>query len=215
MTKYISNLKQFGLGPLLLASLLLPGLLVPELAFGADTPVPDKGDTAWLLTSTVLVILMTIPGLALFYGGMVRSKNVLSVLMQVFMTFCLMALLWAIYGYSIAFTGGSAFFGGFDRLFMSGMTVESLAATFSKGVYVPEMAYFVFQLTFACITPCLIVGAFAERLKFSAVLLFVVIWFTFAYLPIAHMVWFWAGPDAYTNADAGAVAGATAGFLFQ
>jgi Amt family ammonium transporter len=196
-------------------ALLVAGLLVPGLVFGADTPVPDKGDTAWLLTSTVLVILMTIPGLALFYGGMVRSKNVLSVLMQVFMTFCLIALLWAIYGYSIAFTSGSAFFGGFDRLFMSGLTVESLAATFSKGVYVPEMAFFVFQLTFAAITPCLIVGAFAERIKFAAVLAFVVIWFTFAYLPIAHMVWFWAGPDAYTDAEAGAAAGATAGFLFQ
>jgi len=196
-------------------ALLVASLLVPGIVFGADTPVPDKGDTAWLLTSTVLVILMTIPGLALFYGGMVRSKNVLSVLMQVFMTFCLIALLWAIYGYSIAFTSGSAFFGGFDRLFMSGLTVESLAATFSKGVYVPEMAYFVFQLTFAAITPCLIVGAFAERIKFAAVLAFVVIWFTFAYLPIAHMVWFWAGPDAYTDAEAGAAAGATAGFLFQ
>ena len=196
-------------------ALLVASLLVPGLVFGADTPVPDKGDTAWLLTSTVLVILMTIPGLALFYGGMVRSKNVLSVLMQVFMTFCLMALLWAIYGYSIAFTSGSAFFGGFDRLFMSGLTVESLAATFSKGVYVPEMAFFVFQLTFAAITPCLIVGAFAERIKFAAVLAFVVIWFTFAYLPIAHMVWFWAGPDAYTDAEAGAAAAATAGFLFQ
>jgi len=196
-------------------ALLLAAMLLPGLAFGADAPVADKGDTAWLLTSTMLVILMTIPGLALFYGGMVRSKNVLSVLMQVFMTFCLIALLWAIYGYSIAFTGGSAFFGGFDRLFMSGLTVESMAATFSKGVYVPEMAYFVFQLTFACITPCLIVGAFAERIKFSAVLVFIVIWFTFAYLPIAHMVWFWAGPDAYTDAEAGAAAGATAGFLFQ
>ena len=196
-------------------ALLVASLLAPGLAFGADTPVPDKGDTAWLLTSTMLVILMTLPGLALFYGGMVRSKNVLSVLMQVFMTFCLIALLWAIYGYSIAFTSGSAFFGGFDRLFMSGLTVESLAATFSKGVYVPEMAYFVFQLTFACITPCLIVGAFAERIKFSAALVFMVFWFTFSYLPIAHMVWFWAGPDAYTDAEAGAAAGATAGFLFQ
>jgi Amt family ammonium transporter len=190
-------------------------LLSPLAALAADTPVPDKGDTAWLLMSTVLVILMTIPGLALFYGGMVRSKNVLSVLMQVFITFCLMALLWSIYGYSLAFTGGNAFFGGFDRLFLGGMTIESVAATFSKGVYVPEFAYFVFQMTFACITPCLIVGAFAERLKFSAVLTFMVIWFTFAYLPIAHMVWFWAGPDAYTDAEAAAAAGATAGFIFQ
>jgi Amt family ammonium transporter len=194
---------------------LVAGLLAPLAALAADTPVPDKGDTAWLLTSTVLVILMTIPGLALFYGGMVRSKNVLSVLMQVFMTFCLMAILWAIYGYSLAFTTGNAFFGSLDRLFLNGLTVESMAATFSKGVYVPEMAYFIFQLTFACITPCLIVGAFAERMKFAAVLAFLVIWFTFAYVPIAHMVWFWAGPDAYTDAEAGAAAGALAGFIFQ
>ena len=194
------------------AALLLDA---PLAALAADTPVPDKGDTAWILTSTVLVILMTIPGLALFYGGMVRSKNVLSVLMQVFITFSLMALLWAIYGYSLAFTAGNAFFGGFDRLFLGGLTVESVAATFSKGVYIPEFAYFVFQLTFAAITPCLIVGAFAERMKFAAVLAFLVIWFTFAYLPIAHMVWFWAGPDAYTDAEAGAAAGATAGFIFQ
>ncbi len=201
-----------------LLSRFLPALalfVAPLAALAADTPVPDKGDTAWLLTSTVLVILMTIPGLALFYGGMVRSKNVLSVLMQVFITFSLMALLWAIYGYSLAFTAGNAFYGSFDRVFLSGMTIESVAATFSKGVYVPEFAYFVFQLTFACITPCLIVGAFAERMKFSAVLMFLVIWFTFSYLPIAHMVWFWAGPDAYTDAEAGAAAGATAGFIFQ
>jgi Amt family ammonium transporter len=195
-------------------ALALGALLAPTLGF-ADDPVPDKGDTAWMMTSTVLVILMTIPGLALFYGGMVRSKNVLSLLMQVFMTFCLIAILWAVYGYSIAFTNGNAFFGGFDRLFLSGMTTTSVAATFSKGVYIPEFAWFIFQLTFACITPCLIVGAFAERMKFSAVLLFMVLWFTFSYLPIAHMVWWWAGPDAYTDADAATAAAATAGFLFQ
>lgn len=181
----------------------------------APAPVPDKGDTAWMMTSTVLVILMTIPGLALFYGGMVRSKNVLSVLMQVFMTFCLLAILWAIYGYSIAFTEGNAFFGGFGRLFLSGLTPESLAATFSKGVYVPEYVYFVFQLTFACITPCLIAGAFAERMKFSAVMVFMVLWFTFSYLPIAHMVWFWPGPDAFTDAEAAADALSKSGFVFQ
>ncbi|MBL8198686.1 MAG: ammonium transporter [Chromatiales bacterium] len=190
-------------------------MLIAGSAFAADTPASDKGDTVWVLVSTILVVLMTIPGLALFYGGMVRSKNVLSVFMQVFMTFCLIALLWAIYGYSLAFSGSGVFIGGLDRLFMAGMTVDSLAATFSKGVYIPEFAYFAFQLTFACITPCLIVGAFAERIKFSAVLLFVVFWFTVAYLPIAHMVWFWAGPDAYTDAEAGAAAGAAAGFLFQ
>ena len=195
-------------------ALALGAMLAPTLAL-ADAPVPDKGDTAWMLTSTMLVILMTIPGLALFYGGMVRSKNVLSLLMQVFMTFCLVAILWAVYGYSVAFTGGNAFFGGFDRLFLKGLTSSSVAATFSKGVYIPEYVYFVFQMTFACITPCLIVGAFAERIKFSAVLLFMVLWFTFSYLPIAHMVWFWAGPDAYTDAAAGAAAGSSAGFLFQ
>jgi len=195
--------------------LLLTALLAPLAVFAQDAPTPDKGDTAWLMTSTVLVILMTIPGLALFYGGMVRSKNVLSVLMQVFLVFCLLALLWAIYGYSIAFTQGNAFFGGFDRAFLQGLTSASLAATFSKGVYVPEYAYFCFQLTFACVTSCLIVGAFAERIKFAAVLAFVALWFTFAYLPIAHMVWFWMGPDAYTDADAGARAAEAAGFLFN
>ena len=197
------------------AAPLIPLMLITGSAFGADTPAPDKGDTVWVLISTILVVLMTIPGLALFYGGMVRSKNVLSVFMQVFMTFCLIALLWAIYGYSLAFSGSGEFIGGFDRLFMQGITVDSVAATFSKGVYIPEFAYFAFQLSFACITPCLIVGAFAERIKFSAVLLFVVFWFTFAYLPIAHMVWFWAGPDAYTDAAAGVAASETAGFLFQ
>ncbi len=190
-------------------------LCAPLAAFAQDAPTPDKGDTAWLMTSTVLVILMTIPGLALFYGGMVRSKNVLSVLMQVFLVFCLLALLWAIYGYSLAFTQGNAFIGGFDRAFLAGLTSSSVAATFSKGVYVPEFAYFCFQLTFACITACLIVGAFAERIKFAAVLAFVVLWFTFAYLPIAHMVWFWMGPDAYTSPEAGAEATAAAGYLFQ
>jgi ammonium transporter, Amt family len=203
-----------------LSSGRLPGilfaLLAPACALAQDTPVPDKGDTAWLMTSTVLVILMTIPGLALFYGGMVRGKNVLSILMQVFVTFSLLAILWAVYGYSLAFTQGSTpFVGGFDRLFMSGLKPENVAATFSKGVYVPEMAYFCFQLTFAAITPCLIVGALAERVKFSALLVFMVIWFTLAYCPIAHMVWWWAGPDAYTDAAAGEAAGATAGFLFQ
>jgi len=195
-------------------ALTLAGLLAPALGF-ADDPVPDKGDTSWMMTSTVLVILMTIPGLALFYGGMVRSKNVLSLLMQVFVTFCLIAILWAVYGYSLAFTNGNDFIGGFDRLFLKGMTSSSVAATFSKGVYIPEFAWFIFQLTFACITPCLIVGAFAERMKFSAVLLFMVLWFTFSYLPMAHMVWWWAGPDAYTDAAAGDAALKTAGFLFQ
>jgi Amt family ammonium transporter len=187
----------------------------PALALADGPPPPNKGDTAWLMTSTVLVILMTIPGLALFYGGMVRSKNVLSVLMQIFVTFCLVAVLWSLYGYSLAFTAGNEFFGGFGRAFLLGMTGDSPAATFSKGVYVPEFVYACFQLTFAAITPCLIVGAFAERIKFGALLAFMVLWFTFSYLPIAHMVWFWAGPDAYTDAAAGAAAAETAGFLFK
>jgi Amt family ammonium transporter len=196
-------------------AIALGAVLAPIVGYAQEAPVPDKGDTAWVLTATVLVILMTIPGLALFYGGMVRSKNVLSLLMQVFLTFCAISLLWAFYGYSVAFTSGNAFFGGFDRLFLKGLTSSSVAATFSKGVYIPEYVYFCFQLTFAAITCGLIVGAFAERIRFGAVLLFMVLWFSFAYLPIAHMVWFWAGPDAYTDAAAGSAATAGAGFLFQ
>lgn len=178
-------------------------------------PTINKGDTAWMIVATVLVILMVIPGLALFYGGMVRAKNMLSILMQVFVVFSLTAVLWAMYGYSVAFTEGNAFFGGFSKAFLKGITPESMAATFSKGVYIPEYIYVAFQLTFSAITPALIVGAFAERVKFSAVLVFTVLWFSFSYLPIAHMVWYWAGPDAYTDAAAAEAAGATAGFLFQ
>ena len=178
-------------------------------------PTVNKGDTAWMIVATALVILMTIPGLALFYGGLVRSKNMLSVLMQVFVIFSMTAVLWVVYGYSVAFTEGSAFFGSFDKLFLKGITPDSVAATFSKGVAIPEYIYVAFQLTFAAITPALIVGAFAERMKFSAVLLFIALWFTFSYLPMAHMVWYWAGPDGYTSADAAAKLGSTAGFLFQ
>ncbi|MSQ59237.1 MAG: ammonium transporter [Betaproteobacteria bacterium] len=178
-------------------------------------PVPNKGDTAWMITATALVIFMAIPGLALFYGGMVRTKNMLSMLMQVFATFSLLSVLWVVYGYSVAFTEGNAFFGGLSKMFLNGVTGESTAATFSKGVYIPEYIYIAFQLTFAAITPCLILGAFADRVKFSAVLLFMVLWFTFSYLPIAHMVWYWAGPDAYIDTKAAEAAGATAGWLFQ
>ncbi|WP_262963674.1 ammonium transporter [Methylobacter psychrophilus] len=184
-------------------------------AAAAVTPTINKGDTAWMIMATVLVILMVIPGLALFYGGMVRAKNMLSILMQVFVIFSMMAIMWAVYGYSIAFTEGNAFFGGLSKLFLLGVTPDSMAATFSKGVYVPEYMYIAFQLTFAGLTPALIIGAFAERVKFSAILIFMFIWFTFAYLPMAHMVWYWSGPDAYTDADAAGVATATAGFLFQ
>jgi len=165
----------------------------------ADAPKPpniNKGDTAFMYTATVLVILMTIPGLALFYGGLVRSKNMLSVLMQVFVVFSLIAVLWAIYGYSLTFTGGNAFYGGFSKLMLSGVNGESAAATFSKDTYIPELIFVAFQCTFAAITCGLIVGAYAERMKFSAVLLFMVIWFTFSYIPMAHMVWYWDGPDA-------------------
>ena len=180
--------------------------LGPALAFAQ---APDKGDTAWMLTSTALVLLMSVPALALFYGGLVRSKNMLSVLMQVFVSFSLITVLWCIYGYSFAFTTGNAFFGSIDRLFLDGMFDSatgafSLGATFSKATPMYEIVFVAFQATFAAITCCLILGSLVERIKFSAVLLFLVIWFTFAYIPVAHMVWFWAGPDAYTpeaNAD--------------
>ena len=192
----------------------------PAAPAAAPAPVPNKGDTAWMLVATLLVIMMSIPGLALFYGGLVRSKNMLSVLMQVFTIFALITVLWVIYGYSLAFTQGNAFIGGFDRLFLNGIfdpVTGSVAnaATFSKGVYIPEFVFVAFQATFAAITVALIVGAFAERMKFSAVLLFAALWFTFAYLPMAHMVWFWPGPDAFTDADAGAAAVAASGWLFQ
>ena len=181
----------------------------------AAAPKVDKGDTAWMMVATALVILMTIPGLALFYGGMVRAKNSLSVLMQVFVTFCLIAVVWVTYGYSITFSGGNAFFGGFSKLFLSGVTGDSLAATFSKGVAIPELVFVAFQLTFAAITCALIVGSFAERIKFSAALVFVVLWFTFAYAPIAHMVWYWDGPDAITDAKSLDAVTAAAGWLWQ
>jgi ammonium transporter, Amt family len=186
----------------------------------AAAPVPNKGDTAWMMVSTLLVILMTVPGLALFYGGLVRSKNMLSVLMQVMVTFSLIVVLWFIYGYSLAFTEGNAYIGGLDRLFMKGIWDNAAgtfanAATFSKGVYIPEIVYAAFQATFAGITCTLIVGSFAERIKFSAVLAFMVLWFTFSYLPIAHMVWFWAGPDAYVSKDVLDKVNATAGMMWQ
>ncbi len=186
----------------------------PVETAAAPAPTPNKGDTAWMLVSTVLVSLMVIPGLALFYGGLVRQKNMLSVLMQVFMIFSLMAVLWAIYGYSVAFTGGSPFYGGLSKAFLAGITPESLAATFSKGVYIPELVFVGFQLTFAAITSALIVGAFAERMKFSAILIFMVIWFTFSYLPLAHMVWYWDGPDAITTAASLETVVANAGWLW-
>jgi Amt family ammonium transporter len=177
-------------------------------------PVPNKGDTAWMIVATVLVILMTLPGLALFYGGLVRAKNMLSILMQTMMIFAVITVLWVVYGYPLAFGGDGMFYGNLDKLFLKGVTPESVAATFSKGVYIPELIFVAFQCTFAAITPVLIVGAFAERIKFSAALLFCVLWFTFSYLPIAHMVWYWAGPDAITDAATLEAVTANAGYLW-
>lgn len=162
---------------------------VVEAAAEAVTQTVDKGDVAWMMVSTLLVIMMVVPGLALFYGGLVRSKNMLSVLMQVMVVFSLICVLWALYGYSLAFGGAGLIIGNFDKVFLSGITMDSLVATFSDGVMIPEFIFIAFQATFAGITCALIVGSFAERMKFSAVLLFCVIWFTFSYLPIAHMVW--------------------------
>ena len=187
---------------------------VAAVAAAAPAPVPNKGDTAWMSISTILVILMTIPGLALFYGGLVRSKNMLSVLMQVFVVTALIYVLWVIYGYSVAFTAGNPFFGSFDKLFLKGITPDSVAATFSKGVVIPELIFVAFQATFAAITCGLIVGSFAERAKFSAVLLFCALWFTFSYLPIAHMVWYWDGPDAISDAASLEKVTAAAGWLW-
>ncbi|MBE7523114.1 MAG: ammonium transporter [Burkholderiales bacterium] len=189
-------------------------------AAAAPAPTPNKGDIAWMLTSTLLVIMMSIPALALFYGGMVRSKNILSVLMQVFVVFSMITVLWFVYGYSLAFTEGNAYIGGFDRLFLKGTFDPStgafaMAATFSKNTPIPELLFVAFQATFAAITVCLIVGAFAERIRFSALLLFSILWFTFAYTPIAHMVWFWMGPDAYTDPKLVDALTAKAGMIWQ
>jgi Amt family ammonium transporter len=193
-------------------------------AEAAPAPVPNKGDTAWMLTSTALVLLMSVPALALFYGGLVRKKNMLSVLIQVFVVFSLVTVLWCVYGYSMAFTEGSGatspFFGGLSRLFLNGTFNSadgsfSMAATFSKGTPLYELVFVAFQATFAAITVCLILGSIVERVKFSAVLIFSVIWFTLSYIPVAHMVWFWEGPDAYATADVVDAMNAKAGLLWQ
>ncbi|WP_353208781.1 ammonium transporter [Sphingorhabdus sp.] len=160
----------------------------------------DKGDTTWMLISSALVLLMSVPALALFYGGLVRTKNMLSLLMQVFMIVSVAALVWVSWGYTLAFTSGTPFIGGFSKLFLQGVDATTVAATFSNNVYIPEYAFVVFQMTFACITPALIVGAFAERIKFTPLILFVVAWLTIVYFPIAHMVWYWAGPDFLVDA---------------
>ncbi len=173
--------------------------VAPAAPFVPTAAMVNKGDTTWMLISSVLVLMMSVPGLALFYGGLVRTKNMLSILMQVLMIVCIASLVWVSWGYSMAFTGGSGwtapFVGGFGKVLLKGVDANSLAATFSNGVYIPEYAFIIFQMTFACITPALIVGAFAERVKFTPLLIFVVLWMTFAYFPIAHMVWYWAGPD--------------------
>ncbi len=201
----------------LLAPLALLALSGPALA------APDKGDTGFMIISTVLVLLMTVPGLALFYGGLVRTKNMLALLTQVFAIVCLVCVIWVLYGYSMTFTNGGGlndFIGGFGKAFLAGVTPSSEAATFSNGVYIPEYAYIGFQMTFAAITPALIVGAFAERMKFCALLLFIALWVTCVYFPIAHMVWYWGGPDAIANGAKGgelalAAANEDAGLLFK
>jgi ammonium transporter, Amt family len=193
----------------------LAGLCAAAPAFAQDlikaptveqmATMVNKGDTSWMLTSSVLVLMMSIPGLALFYGGLVRTKNMLSVLMQVFMIVSIAGLVWCCWGYTMAFTSGSPFVGGFSKAMLMGVSGGTYAATFSNNVYLPEFAFVVFQMTFAMITPALIVGAFAERIKFSALMIFVVAWLTIVYFPIAHMVWYWAGPDFLPDAptDAG------------
>ncbi|MBA4009194.1 MAG: ammonia channel protein [Erythrobacter sp.] len=199
MKRILSNLAVVATGAALLAA---PAMAAPAAAPTPFVPTADmvnKGDVAWMMVSTALVLMMSVPALALFYGGLVRAKNMLSVLMQVLTIVCVAALVWFGWGYSMAFTSTGtpfpALFGGLDKAFLKGVSVTSLAATFSNGVYLPELVFVMFQMTFACITPALIVGAFAERVKFTPLIIFVVAWMTLAYFPIAHMVWYWAGPD--------------------
>ena len=192
---------------------LVAAVALPSLAMAQEIPAPtvDKGDVAWMSIASILVLLMTVPGLALFYGGLVRSKNMLSVLTQVFAITAIVAVIWVIYGYSLAFTDGgpmNAYVGGLSKMFLKGVDMTTLAATFSNGVYLPEYSLVIFQMTFACITPGLIVGALADRAKFSSLMVFSVLWVTFIYFPMAHMVWWWGGPDTLA---AGAIALAAAG----
>ena len=196
----------------------------PGASYAAAAPTPNKGDMAWMLTSTALVLFMSVPALALFYGGLVREKNMLSVLMQVFVGFSLITVLWCVYGYSLAFTQGSGitspFIGGLSRLFLNGTFDPisgnySQAPTFDKGTPLVELVYVGFQATFAAITCCLILGSLVERIKFSAALLFMAFWFTFAYCPVAHMVWFWPGPDAFTTANVVDTVNSQAGYIWQ
>ena len=207
------------------AALLVAALAAsPALAQAAASPIPaatvDKGDTAWMLVSTLLVLMMSVPGLALFYGGLVRTKNMLAVLTQVLMIVCMVGVIWVTWGYSEAFTGGNSFFGGMSKAALLGVDANSQAATFSNGVYIPEYVYICFQMTFAMITPALFVGSVAERVRFSPLMLYVALWVTLVYFPIAHMVWYWEGPDAIAKAAlAGSAAldaaNADAGYLFK
>lgn len=203
--------------------MLSPALAHAQVAAAAappPAPTPNKGDMAWMMTSTALVLFMSVPALGLFYGGLCRSKNMLSVLMQVFVGFSLITVLWCVYGYSLAFTEGNAFIGGFSRLFLNGTFnpvtgAYSMAATFDKHTPLVELVYVAFQATFAAITCCLILGSLVERIKFSSALVFLVFWFTFAYCPVAHMVWYWPGPDAFTSQATAAKVASTAGLLWQ
>ncbi|MEI6098153.1 MAG: ammonium transporter [Alphaproteobacteria bacterium] len=213
----VKTLKYKGLGALMACLAVLPAWAQDAVAAGpikAPTVeqmagMVNKGDTTWMLVSSALVLMMAIPALGLFYGGLVRTKNMLSVLMQTFMIVSMVAILWVAYGYSMSFTGGSPYVGGFSKAFLSGVGVGTYAATFSNNVYIPEYAFVIFQMTFACITPALIVGAFAERVKFWPLMLFCALWVTIVYFPIAHMVWYWSGPDFLSDntADAGLVWG--------
>jgi ammonium transporter, Amt family len=202
-----------GAGALVAALAAFPALADPIKASApgfadAQAAMVNKGDTTWMLISSVLVLMMSVPGLALFYGGLVRTKNMLSVLMQVFMIVSITGIMWAVVGYSLAFTGGSPFIGGLSKAFMQGVTSGTYAATFSNNVYIPELSYFVFQMTFAMITPALFIGSFAERIKFWPLMLFTVLWSLLVYYPVAHMVWYWAGPDYLPDAPT------DTGFLF-
>src|SRR5450631_2717542 len=197
-TLAIAGLCAVGFVDAAFAQAAAPAADAAAAAPAAAAPVPNKGDVAWMLVSSALVLMMSIPGLALFYGGLVRTKNMASVLTQVLSIVAMIGVTWTIYGYSMAFSDGGSmtpWVGGFTKAFMHGIDANSTAATFSNGVVIPELAYFVFQMTFAMITPALIVGAFAERIKFSAVMLFILQWSTFIYYPIAHWVWYVAAPD--------------------
>jgi Amt family ammonium transporter len=185
-------------------------------AFAATAPVPDKGDTAWMLVSTILVLLMIVPGLALFYGGLVRTKNMLSILTQTLVITCIVMIVWALWGYSEAFSDGAGlnvWVGGFSKAFLKGVDTATTVETFSRGVVIPEIVFVAFQMTFAAITTALVIGGFAERMKFAAICAFSILWPTLVYFPIAHMVWWWPGPEFASTHPADATA-AGAGFIW-